>query len=96
MAITECHRDGYVISTDRDRLNKHLIYDYLSSRSYWAQGRPLVVVLKSIEHSLCFGVYQDAKQIGFARVVTDYATFAWLCDSLFSSRTRDKGWASGW
>jgi GNAT superfamily N-acetyltransferase len=80
MAIIEYHRDGYVISTDRERLNPHLIHGYLSNRSYWAQGRSLAVVLKSIEHSLCFGVYQGAEQVGFARVVTDYATFAWLCD----------------
>jgi len=80
MTLTECRRDGYVISTDRERLNPHLIHDYLSNRSYWAQGRPLAAVLKSIQHSLCFGVYQGAEQVGFARVVTDYATFAWLCD----------------
>ena len=91
MAIAEYHRDGYVISTDRERLNTHLIHDYLSNRSYWAQGRPLAVLLKSIEHSLCFGVYRGAEQVGFARVVTDYATFAWLCDLFMLESHRGQG-----
>jgi GNAT superfamily N-acetyltransferase len=89
----EYHRDGYTISTDKTRLDVSLIHGFLSHSSYWAQGRPLTVVQKSIEHSLCFGVYSDTQQVGFARVVTDYATFAWLCDVfvLESYRGQDLG-----
>jgi GNAT superfamily N-acetyltransferase len=69
-----------VISTDPTRLDLDVIHDYLSRVSYWAQGRPYSVVRKSVQNSLCFGVYDGAQQVGFARVVTDSATFAWLCD----------------
>jgi GNAT superfamily N-acetyltransferase len=70
----------FAISTDRSRLDIGLIHDYLSNTAYWAKGRSRETVEKSIEHSLCFGVYQGNSQIGFARMVTDYATFGWLCD----------------
>jgi GNAT superfamily N-acetyltransferase len=73
-------QDDYWICTDKDRLDVHLIHDYLSRTSYWASGRSLDTVQTSIENSLCFGVYAAGQQVGFARVVTDYATFAWLCD----------------
>lgn len=76
----EIHRDGYTISTDKTRLNIPLIHEYLSQHSYWAMGRSLEIVRNSIQHSLCFGVYFEGEQVGFARVVTDYATFSWLCD----------------
>ena len=61
-------------------MNIALIHDYLANHSYWAKGRSLKLVQHSIENSLPFGLYVDDKQIGFARVVTDYATFAWLAD----------------
>ncbi|MBN1218332.1 MAG: GNAT family N-acetyltransferase [Anaerolineae bacterium] len=81
MNAIEYQRDPYVISTDKTKLDLNTIHEYLSQRSYWAQGRAITVVEKSIEHSLCFGVYhQGGQQVGFGRVVTDYATFAWLCD----------------
>lgn len=73
-------RDGYWISTDKARLDVDLVHRYLSQESYWARGRSLDVVRKSIRESLCFGVYAGEEQVGFARVVTDGATFAWLCD----------------
>jgi GNAT superfamily N-acetyltransferase len=57
-----------------------LIHDYLSNTSYWATGRSLEVVQRSIENSLPFGIYKESEQVGFARVVTDYATFAWIAD----------------
>lgn len=74
------YRGEYSISTDPTRLDIGLIHDYLSSSSYWATGRPLELVRRSIENSLSFGLYHAARQAGFARVVTDYATFAWLAD----------------
>ena len=68
------------ISTDKKRLNIDLIHEYLSKESYWAKDRDIEVVKRSVDNSLCFGVYKDDKQIGFARVVTDYAVFAWIMD----------------
>lgn len=91
MTIYELHRDAFALSTDKSKLNIPRIHDYLSQRSYWAQGRPLEVVRRSIEHSLCFGVYHGAEQVGFARVVTDYATFAWLCDVFILETARGHG-----
>jgi len=89
--VTEYQRDSYVISTDKSKLNLHLIHSFLAHSSYWAQERPLAIVQKSIEHSLCFGVYAGAEQVGFARVVTDYATFAWLCDVFILETHRGRG-----
>jgi GNAT superfamily N-acetyltransferase len=89
---TEYNHDGFVISTDRSKLDVRLIQHWLSHDSYWAQGRPLEVVQRSIDNSLCFGVYEPGGgQIGFARVVTDYATFAWLCDVFILDEYRGRG-----
>ena len=74
-------RENFVINTDPALLALDFIHDYLCNQSYWAQGRSREMVAKSIENSLCFGVYAEARQVGFARVVTDYVTFAWLCDA---------------
>jgi GNAT superfamily N-acetyltransferase len=84
-------RDQYRISTDKSLLDAALIHGFLSERSYWAQGRPLEIVRRSIEHSLCFGLYAGDGQIGFARVVTDYSTFAWLCDVFVLEGYRGRG-----
>ncbi len=73
-------KDDFIITTNRKDLQVELILDYLVNQSYWAKDRTLEQMEKIIEHSLCFGVYKDEKQIGFARVVTDYATFAYLGD----------------
>jgi GNAT superfamily N-acetyltransferase len=89
--ISEWRRDEYTISTDRKRLNASLIHNFLSNRAYWARGRSLEVVKRAIEHSLNFGVYKDGEQIGFARVVTDYATFAWLADVFILDEYRGRG-----
>ena len=84
-------RDQYTISTDRARLNLDLIHNYLSSESYWATGRAREVVERSIENSLPFGIYQGADQVGFARIVTDYATFAWVADVFVMPEHRGLG-----
>lgn len=89
----EYQREGYTISTDQAKLNIALIHAYLSERSYWAQGRPLETVQRAIENSLCFGVFAGAAQVGFARVVTDYATFGWLCDVFILEAQRGEGLA---
>jgi GNAT superfamily N-acetyltransferase len=81
----------FEISTDRSRLDIDYIHRYLSQECYWAIGRSRAVVEKSLANSLCFGVYDGAQQIGFARVVTDYATFAWLCDVFIDAAYRGHG-----
>ena len=71
----------FYISTDKSQLEVDVIFDYLSNHSYWAKGRSRETIEKSISNSLCFGVYDDKnKQVGFARVVSDLAVFAWLMD----------------
>jgi GNAT superfamily N-acetyltransferase len=87
----EWQRDEYWISTARDRLNIQMIHDYLSQSSYWAKGRSIERVKRSIENSLSFGVYFKEQQVGFARVVTDYATFAWLADVFILEEYRGRG-----
>ena len=73
--------NDYFIDTDKARLDLAAIQAYLSESSYWARGRSLETVRTSVENSLCFGAYAvDGSLAGFARVVTDFATFAWLCD----------------
>jgi GNAT superfamily N-acetyltransferase len=91
LAIIEARRGEYVISTDPARLDVDAIHDYLANHSYWAQGRPREVVARSIRHSLCLGVYRDAEQVGFARVVTDYATQANLVDVFVLEPHRGRG-----
>lgn len=83
-------RDNYLISTDSARLDVSAVHNYLSA-SYWAQGISREVVVRAIENSLCFGLYSGNEQIGFARVVTDKATFAYLCDVYILEAHRGKG-----
>jgi len=85
-------RGEFCISTDKTRLSIDAIHRFLS-KSYWAENRPVEVIEKSIQHSICYGLYRDAEQAGFARVVTDYATFYWLCDVFIdeSCRGQDLG-----
>lgn len=73
-------REDYLISTDNDLLQVQVVISYLQNEAYWAQGRSQETIQKSIDNSLCFGLYENGTQIGFARVVTDYAIFAYLCD----------------
>ena len=80
----------YVISTDKHLLDIPAIHSYLTA-SYWAQGIPFETVKKSIEHSLSFGVYTQGKQIGFARVISDYATYAYIGDVYILADFRGRG-----
>ena len=84
-------RGEFEISTERARLDFDVLHDFLSRHSYWARGRSLDLIKRSIEHSLPFGLYKDGQQIGFARVVTDYATFAWLADVFVLEAHRGRG-----
>jgi GNAT superfamily N-acetyltransferase len=84
--------DGYWVSDDRSLVDVALVHAWISGESYWAAGRPYDVMARSIEHSLVFGLYgPDGGQAGFARTVTDFATFAWLCDVFVDSAHRGRG-----
>ena len=86
----EWRQGKYVISTDKSRLDLTVIHNFLKT-SYWAAGIPLEVLRRSIEHSLSFGLYKEDKQIGYARVITDYATFAYLGDVFIVEPFRGQG-----
>ncbi|MEL6720546.1 MAG: hypothetical protein AAFP82_17710 [Bacteroidota bacterium] len=75
--------DQYKISTERQLLDIEMIHDFLSTKAYWSLNIPKETVIRSIEHSLCFGVYKDSEQVGFARVISDYSTIAYLGMFLF-------------
>ena len=81
----------YTISTDDSLLDIRIIHDFISRQSYWGQGRSIAVVQRALDHSLNFGLYKDRQQIGFARVVTDYATFAWVADVFILPGHRGRG-----
>jgi GNAT superfamily N-acetyltransferase len=87
----EINKDNYTISTDKSRINPEWVHDYLCHHSYWAQGVPADIVKKSIDNSLCFGIYHGLKQVGFARVVSDFATYAYLADVFVIAEERGKG-----
>ena len=90
-AVVEHRRGEFLISTDPARLNLNVIHGFLTN-CYWAKGIPRDVVARSIEHSLCFGVYDDAgTQVGFARVINDYATFAYIADVFVLESYRGRG-----
>jgi GNAT superfamily N-acetyltransferase len=82
---------GYTISTNRELLDMEIIYHYLDQVSYWAKGIPREKLERAIFNSLCFGVYLRDQQVGFARVVSDKATFAYLCDVFILSDHRGNG-----
>ena len=90
MVPFERRRDNFCISTDPARLDIQAVHAYLS-RSYWAERIPRDVVEKSIEGSICFGLYDGSRQIGLARVITDKATFAYLCDVYVLEEYRGRG-----
>lgn len=81
----------YHLSTDRSRLDVSAIHAYLSQQSYWSQGIPFEIVARAINNSLCFGVYEGRTQVGFARVISDFATFAYLCDVFIQEPYRGQG-----
>jgi len=81
----------YQIDTAKDRLDIALIHDFLANCSHWARGVPRDVVERAIAHSLCFGLYRGSAQVGFARVVTDEATFAYLADVFVVAGERNAG-----
>ena len=90
LELREYRHGQFLISTDRRRLNVDAIHAFLAE-CYWAKGIPKDVVVRSIQHSLCFGLYNQGKQIGFARVISDYATYAYIGDVFVLDEYRDQG-----
>ena len=88
--LLETHKDNFTISTDPARLDLDAIADMLT-RAYWAAGRPRERTERAISNSLVFGLYDGEKQIGLARVVSDYAVFAYLCDVFIHEEYRAHG-----
>jgi GNAT superfamily N-acetyltransferase len=87
--------DGYWVSDDPALLDVARIHGWMSNESYWAQGRSYEVMARAIEHSLSVGLYApDGSQAGYARMVTDRATFAWLCDVFVDAAHRQHGLGS--
>jgi len=87
----EISENGFIFSDKKELLNIEAIHHYLSVESYWAKNIPFETVKRSIENSLCFGIYKNLEQVGFARWVTDKATFAWLCDVYVEENYRGQG-----
>jgi GNAT superfamily N-acetyltransferase len=89
--VVEHRRDGYFVSSDPTLLDLDVIHDFLTN-CYWAKGIPRDLVARSIEHSLCFGIYDGTgAQVGFARVITDLATIAYLGDVFVLESHRGRG-----
>jgi len=86
----EVERDGYTISTDLSRLDFAVIHGFLRG-SYWSPGIPRDVVERAAQNSLCFGVYQGPAQVGYCRIISDYATFAYLADVFILAEHRGQG-----
>jgi len=87
----EWQREQYKISTDKNNLDEGMIHHYLYTTAHWAIGRPMNIVRKSIDNSLCFGLYDGDQQIGFARIVTDSAIVGWICDMFILPSYRSSG-----
>ncbi|MEW2383788.1 GNAT family N-acetyltransferase [Micromonospora sp. NPDC047707] len=92
--------DGYLISTDPERLDLDRVHRWLSTDAYWAVGRDRATVARAFAGSIGFGVYRpgDGRQVAVARAVTDHATFAWLCDVYVDRSERGRGlgsWLAG-
>lgn len=89
--MSDIHKGEYTISTDKERLDLDVIHKFLSEESYWAGERTLEQTKTAIENSICFGLYHGDDQIGFARVVSDKATFAYIGDVFIIDEFRGRG-----
>lgn len=88
--LIETRQDEYLVSTDPAKLQPEKVHAFLKD-AYWSPGIPLATVKKALSNSLCFGLYHKGEQVGLSRVVTDYSTFAYLCDVYVLERHRGKG-----
>lgn len=95
MAVFERERPPYTISTDQSRLDLDAVHAFLAHESYWARGIAREVLARGVANSLCFGVYWAGEQVGFARVISDYATYAYLNDVYILAPHRGQG-VAGW
>jgi N-acetylglutamate synthase-like GNAT family acetyltransferase len=86
----EWEKDNYLLSTDKSKIDVRIVHHFLT-QSYWAENISMEVVQKSIDHSLCFAIYHHQELIGFARVISDFATFAYLADVFIVPKERGKG-----
>jgi GNAT superfamily N-acetyltransferase len=91
MIVINEYKDEFCISTEKTKLDIDAIHEFLSTKAYWCLNIPKEKVLTSIQNSICFGVYEDKKQIGFARIITDYSTIAYLGDVYILEEYRGKG-----
>ncbi|MBX7041363.1 MAG: GNAT family N-acetyltransferase [Ignavibacteria bacterium] len=91
MNDVKAEKGEYLLSTDKSMLDLKMIHEFLSTESHWAKNIPYERVKKSIENSLCFGLYHNGVQIGFARVISDYSTIAYLGDLFILKDHRGKG-----
>ena len=87
----ERNHGGILVTTDPARLDLDAIHDFLAGSSYWATGIPREVMERSIRHSICFGAFDGGRQVGFARVISDRATFAYVCDVFVLPGRRGRG-----
>jgi len=85
------YKDDYCITTNRAKLDVNAIHNFLSTQSYWCQNIPVETVIKSIDNSLNFGLYYEDQQIGFARIISDFSTMAYLADVYVLPEHRGKG-----
>jgi GNAT superfamily N-acetyltransferase len=81
----------YTIDTDKARLDIDLIHDFLAREAYWTKNIPKPLLVRAIEHSLCFGAYDERQQVGFARVISDFAVFAYVGDVFILPEHRGRG-----
>jgi N-acetylglutamate synthase-like GNAT family acetyltransferase len=92
MTLQVFKKHDYSISSERSKIDIDMVHRLLS-KSHWAANRKRETVVKSIENSLCYGVYHNERQVGFARIITDYCTFAHLCDVIIEESCRGQGLA---
>jgi GNAT superfamily N-acetyltransferase len=88
--MSQTSERSIVVTTDRRHLDLDVIHGFLTT-SYWARGIPRETVARSMEHSLCFGAFDGDRQVGFARVISDRATFAYVCDVFALESDRKRG-----
>jgi GNAT superfamily N-acetyltransferase len=92
MEVYQWERDGITVSTDRQRIDVALVHQFLTEESYWAQGRSPEATIRSLENSICFGLYTAQEgQIGFARAITDFVTHAYIADVFVLRPYRGRG-----
>lgn len=91
MKDIEIYKDGFCLSTKKDRLDLKAIHTFLSQEAYWSKNIPYKIVEKAANNSLTFGIYHNGSQVAYARIISDFATFAYLCDVFVLPQWRKRG-----